>query len=90
MPNNKKPASSATLKVNARAPFHIYYEGDAQIISAKNNVGNFDILPGHADFFSMLVPCTVHINVGEDVISFPIENGILVVQDLNVSLFVNL
>ena len=76
------------LSVIARAPFHIYYEGEAQIISAKNSVGNFDILPGHADFFSMLVPCTVHINTNDEVISFDIDNGILIVQDLSVSLFV--
>ena len=79
-----------TLKVIARAPFHIYYEGQAQIVSAKNSVGNFDILPGHADFFSMLTSCTVHINTDEEVISFKINNGILIVQDLEVSLFVNL
>ena len=84
--NNQLP----NLNVIARAPFHIYYEGEAQIVSAKNSVGNFDILPGHADFFSMLSACTVHINVEDEVITFPIENGILVVQDMDVSLFVNL
>ena len=84
--NNQLP----NLNVTARAPFHIYYEGEAQIVSAKNSVGNFDILPGHADFFSMLSACTVHINVEDEVITFPIENGILVVQDMDVSLFVNL
>ena len=78
------------LNVTARAPFHIYFEGKAQIISAKNSVGNFDILPGHADFFSMLEPCTVRINTDDEVISFKINNGILIVQNLKVSLFANL
>ena len=78
------------LNVIARAPFHIYYEGEAEIISAKNTVGNFDVLPGHADFFSMLVECTVHINHDDEVTKFPIKNGIIVVQNLDVSLFVNL
>ena len=63
--NNQLP----NLNVIARAPFHIYYEGEAQIVSAKNSVGNFDILPGHADFFSMLTACTVHINVEDEVIT---------------------
>ena len=53
----KEPAPS--LKVIARAPFHVYYEGPALSLTAKNRVGEFDILPGHADFFSMLIPCTV-------------------------------
>jgi len=44
-------ADDPQLKVIARAPFHVYYEGLAYSLSATNKVGNFDILPGHADFF---------------------------------------
>jgi hypothetical protein len=42
------------LVVVARSPFHIYYEGPATALTATNVIGTFDILPGHADFFSML------------------------------------
>lgn len=79
------------LNVNARAPFHVYYEGPAEIVSAKNKVGPFDILAGHADFFSVLLPCEVVIQTEEDEpITFSITNGIVTVRDDEVMLFVNI
>lgn len=78
------------LTVIARAPFRIYYEGEAVSVSATNRVGTFDVLPGHADFFSMLEACTVTIMTAEDEISFPITNGLLTVRDNQVLLFVNM
>ena len=45
---------NSRLNVIARAPFNVYYEGDADSVTATNRVGEFDILPGHADFFSVL------------------------------------
>jgi F0F1-type ATP synthase epsilon subunit len=79
------------LSVIARAPFHVYYEGEAQTVSASNSVGPFDILPGHADFFSILDPGEVIIDNGTDEpISFEITNGIAAVRDDEVMLFVNI
>lgn len=84
--------SSTSLKVIARAPFHIYYEGPAVSLSASNTVGPFDVLPGHADFFSMLATCEVSIDNGvdKDPITFEIRNGILTVRDDEVMLFANI
>jgi F0F1-type ATP synthase epsilon subunit len=79
-----------TLNVIARAPFHIYYEGAALRLSAKNRVGPFDILPGHADFFSMLSACTVTIETTTDEITFEIYSGMLTVKSNEVMLFVNM
>lgn len=85
-----KPAIE--LSVIARAPFHVYYEGPALVVSAKNRIGEFDILPGHADFFSMLTPGDVVIATkeDEDMISFHINNGIVAVRNNEVMLFVNM
>lgn len=78
------------LQVNARAPFHVYYEGPALRVTAKNKVGVFDILPGHADFFSVLSPCDVTIETENDVVTFPLANGIAAVHNNQVTLFVNI
>lgn len=78
------------LNVIARSPFHIYYEGDAERVSAINRVGTFDILPGHADFFSVLSPGDVTIETESDMVSFKITNGIMAVRDNTVMLFVNI
>lgn len=86
----KHPVETQELTVVARAPFHLYYEGSAQSVTATNAVGKFDILPGHADFFSMLDPGEVTIGTSSDIVSFTINNGIVTVRDNEVMLFVNM
>jgi F0F1-type ATP synthase epsilon subunit len=87
---SKKETAEQKLKVVARAPFQIYYEGPATVLSAENRVGKFDILPGHADFFSMLTPGPVIIETDGDPINFDITNGIVTVRDDEVLLFVDM
>ena len=79
-----------SLTVIARSPFNVYYEGPAQSVSALNKVGQFDILPGHADFFSVLTPGEVLIETDTEPISFMMSNGIITVRDNEVLLFVNM
>jgi len=86
----KEPNPNEQLTVIARAPFELYYEGPATIVSAKNKVGLFDILPGHADFFSILSPCEVTIDTETDPIRFDVRDGIITVRDNEVMLFVNM
>ena len=78
------------LKVIARAPFNIYYEGDAEAVSATNRVGKFDILPEHADFFSILSKGEIIIETSTDPVVFNVSNGIVTVRDNEVMLFVNI
>lgn len=82
----------ATLSVIARAPFNVYYEGEAEVVSATNKVGRFDILPGHADFFSVLKSDDIIIEPGgsAEPVSFSVSNGIITVRDNEVMLFVNM
>lgn len=81
-----------SLTVIARSPFNVYYEGPAQSLSAINRVGPFDILPGHADFFSVLNAgeIVIEIKPGTDPVSFIINNGIITVRDNEVLLFVDM
>ncbi len=80
-----------SLTVIARAPFEVYYEGPAEVVSARNQVGQFDVLPGHADFFSVLEPCQVVIDTGaEELVVFDINAGIITARNNNVHLFVNM
>jgi F0F1-type ATP synthase epsilon subunit len=85
-----KKAATTRLNVKARAPFHVYYEGEAKSVSAANGVGKFDILPGHADFFSVMVPGQVVVETDKDPIVFEISNGIITVRADEVLLFVNI
>jgi len=76
--------------VIARSPFHVYFEGPARAVTASNKVGQFDILAGHADFFSMLIPGEVVIETPSEPITVTINNGIITVRDNEVLLFVNM
>ena len=79
------------IQVDARSPFHVYFQGSALSLSAENKVGKFDILPGHADFFSMLKPCEVIIqDENEKNVRFNIKTGILTVSNNQVMLFCNM
>lgn len=85
----RSPSFEDKIYVIARAPFHVYYDGPANSFSAKNKVGDFSILPGHADFFSMLIPAKVEIVDDETVTAFEVKSGLVTVRDDQVYLFVN-
>lgn len=85
-----RKSDNRELKVIARGPFDIYFEGSAKAVSARNTVGQFDILPGHADFFSILDPGTVIITTNDKPVEFEANNGIITVRDDEVDLFVNI
>ena len=79
------------LKVIARSPFELYFEGEADVVSATNRIGNFDILPGHADFFSMLSPGFVIISKADkELASIEASSGIITVRDNEVLVFLNM
>jgi F0F1-type ATP synthase epsilon subunit len=86
----KHPAETPHLSVIARAPFTVYYEGPAQTVSATNKVGAFDILPGHADFFSILLPGEIVIETDTEPVRFTVSSGIITVRDDAVMLFVDM
>lgn len=79
------------LKVDARAPFQIYYQGDALVVTATNKVGKFDILPGHANFFSVINPNSeVIIGTEKEDTRISVSNGIVTVKDDEVLLFLDI
>lgn len=86
----KKSKIEEKLKVVARAPFKLYFEGEADVVSALNLVGQFDILPGHADFFSILEPGEIIIENNSSPSNIIVKNGIITVRDDEVLLFVNI
>jgi F0F1-type ATP synthase epsilon subunit len=85
-----KQTAVSSLKVIARSPFHLYFDGHARMVSGANKVGKFDVLPGHADFFSVMTPGEVVIDADPEAIAFDITNGIISVRDNEVLLFVNM
>lgn len=86
-----RPETTDKLRVIARAPFKLYFEGEATAVSGANKVGPFDILPGHADFFSVMSPGEVIIETGSaEPVKFDINNGIVTARDNEVMMFLNM
>lgn len=56
---SEKVDGKRSMAVKVYAPFKIYFEGEAYSVSAVNDTGPFDILPGHHNFLCMLVPCNL-------------------------------
>jgi F0F1-type ATP synthase epsilon subunit len=51
--------ASNTINVKVYAPFRTYFDDAADSISAKNGTGDFDVLPRHKNFITLLVPCNI-------------------------------
>ena len=84
-------SDAPVLKVQARAPFQLYFEGDALVVTATNTVGKFDILPGHANFFSVINPNSeVIIGTEKEDTKINVSNGIITVKDNEVMLFLDI
>lgn len=52
-------ADSTSMYVKVYAPYKVYFDGDAESISAASQTGPFDILPRHHNFITLLVACDI-------------------------------
>lgn len=88
--SEQTPPPSDYLSVRMLAPTSKPYEGRAVSVTTTNKVGQFDILVGHANFFSLLLPSDVVINTGAQKLTFAISGGLIKVKTNVVTLFVNI
>lgn len=78
------------FKVKILSPYQTYFVGEAVSLSASNRSGDFDILAGHANFFSLVDGGAVVVNTGFQRVEFPITRGIIRVNRDGVTLFANI
>jgi len=79
-----------SLQVKVFSPSTIYYEGQARSVSATNKTGEFDILPLHHNFITLLVAGSVTINTLKSaVITVPIKQSMLHVENNQVTVFLD-
>lgn len=60
-PSRKSDKSEPNMHVLVHSPFREYYDGLAYSITAQNATGEFDVLPHHHNFISLLEPCDLMI-----------------------------
>ena len=78
------------FKVKIMSPYETYFSGEAVSLSAVNQSGPFDILAGHANFFSLVDGGKVGVNTGYQNLEFRISRGIIRVNQDGVTLFANI
>jgi len=57
-PGQQDPTVIRTdMHIKVYSPFHVYFDEKAKSISAVNDTGPFDILPGHRNFMTLVSAC---------------------------------
>ncbi len=85
-----RAADRLHMHVKVYAPYKVYYDDQAESISAESNTGAFDILPQHHNFMTLLSPCTIVVrNQGEEE-KIAIQRGIMHVKKNAVIVFLDI
>jgi F0F1-type ATP synthase epsilon subunit len=86
----KPTKNQTTMRAKIYAPFKVYYDGQANSITASNRVGVFDVLAQHHNFISLLEPGDVTVRAeGKEDFTMKINRGIMHVKADYVRIFLD-
>jgi F0F1-type ATP synthase epsilon subunit len=90
----EKPATTnhvdgKTMHVKIHAPFKVYFDGEAESISAVNPTGPFDILAKHHNFMTLLSTGDIIVRTGNGEEKIPITRGIMHVKQDEIIVFLD-
>jgi F0F1-type ATP synthase epsilon subunit len=89
---SQPPASTGTktMHVKIYAPFKVYYDAPATSVTANNRVGPFDILQGHHNFISLLLPGDIVVRTdGKDDFKMRVNRGFIHVKADEIKVFLD-
>ncbi len=66
------------------------FEGQAEAVSSQNKLGKFDILPGHANFITLIFKNLVIHTPDKKKITYQFERGVLETSENKVKVFLGL
>lgn len=84
------PDGTFKMYVKVYAPFHVYFDGDAQSLSAVNDTGAFDVLPHHKNFMTLLNAGDIIVRTARGEEKIPIARGIMHVKADKVVVFLDI
>lgn len=82
-------ATGDSMFVKVYAPSKVYFEGQAESISAVNQTGPFDILPKHHHFITLLTACDIVIRTRVNEEKIRIQSGLMHVKSDSVIVFLD-
>lgn len=68
----------------------VSYEGMALVVSSKNKLGEFDILPKHTNFITLIFDNLIILTPDKKKISYQFKRGVLEVSENKVNIFLGL
>lgn len=78
------------MQVKIYAPFQIYFDGEADSLSATTETGPFDVLPHHKNFMSLLKPGSITVRQkGKPDFNLKIDRAVLHVRSNKVTVFMD-
>ncbi len=80
---------AAHMHVKVYAPFKVYFDDLAVSITAVNDTGPFDILPGHHNFMTLLNAGDVIVRTDKSEEKISINRGIMHVKTDDVVVFLD-
>jgi F0F1-type ATP synthase epsilon subunit len=85
---NKPKDGGMFIKIYA--PSKVYFEGQAESISAVNQTGPFDILPKHHNFITLLVACDIVVRTKSGEETIRIQGGLMHVKADSIIVFLDI
>lgn len=80
-----------SMQILVHSPFREYFNGPAFSLTAENATGEFDILPHHHNFISLLLPCDLLIRaVSAGDLKIKISGGLIHVKADQVVVFLDI
>jgi F0F1-type ATP synthase epsilon subunit len=84
-PADKQP----TIYVKIHNAFTTFVEENCYSVSAVNTTGQFDVLPYHKNFISVLEPCDIAVVGPMGSQKVPIQQGVMYVRDNKVTVYLD-
>lgn len=81
--------SDATFNLRIITKNKILFEGDARSLTSHNTVGNFDILPEHSTFISLIDKSVSYESEAGKVVKLTINNGLIKVIGNQVTVLID-
>lgn len=80
------------IQVKIISPKEIIFEGPAWAVSSKNSDGNFDILPKHANFITLVEnePILIRKHDSQEVQSFKFELAIIYASNNKINIYTDI
>ncbi len=77
------------MQVKVFSPYRVYFNAEADSISAENDTGPFDILPNHHNFMTLVNGGDMMIRIGKEEKKLRITKGVMHVRDNQVTVFLD-